>query len=259
MLILKLLAPIIVFAIALLKEFWPEKIKSNDRWKQVFLVVMAVGALVSIVVIIHDDSKTNKEKFEQQARYQDLQVKFDNIITLSKNQDVRSDERGKFLQERIMELSTKLEPFIKLAVAKYPQQNVDEGLELLRKEIAETKEMAKPNSISLSGSKTEVVDGGYKVLLQFKPSKNIPLGLLEFSAILPKSSHAKITQLWPTLDGGAFQSGNSPDISSDGKSAKVAYSLIGAGLPTIELRVTAPTRVTINGNNGLVPFSFEIK
>ena len=71
--------------------------------------------------------------------------------------------------------------------------------------------------------------------------------MIEFHAEIEKNDSSKILDFWPK--GGAFSSGkDSKKISSNGKTARLIYSIIGAGKPTFEFKVSKPTNVRFTGN-----------
>lgn len=120
---------------------------------------------------------------------------------------------------------------------------------LLKQEIEETKKKIKPPELSLISSDTKTENNIITCTIKFKSSKNQPLGTIQFVAELPVGSESEITDFWPTTDGGAFQSGkDSKQIAQDKKSAQLIYSLMGAGTPTMELKLTKPSRFRIRGN-----------
>ena len=133
-------------------------------------------------------------------------------------------------------------------------------IEALQKEIDKTSEQARPPELSLVSHDTAINGDERVVTLRFSPSKNQPLGILRFVAELSVGSTARITDFWPTLDGGAFQSGgDSKKITEDGKAARLIYQLMGAGNPTMQLKLSAPSTVQISGEYILEPIIFEVK
>ncbi len=137
---------------------------------------------------------------------------------------------------------------------------LEEHQRKLKQEVEGVNKKAEPNKISFLSKEIEKTDSVYKATLRFQPSKNEPLGQLVFIARLPKESNAKIIDFWPTLGGGAFQSGkDSKKISEDGQVARLIYSLMGPGYPTIELTVSEPTSILIEGNNDLEKFLIKIE
>jgi len=189
-------------------------------------------------------------------------------------QDLKSDNRDleRKLTERIAEvqrLETLLAPFKTIALQRYMGSEA-EALENLARQIGElqtsdaektkriaeleeqleqTSKQATPPTLELlpvtvATSNTELV-----ATLRFKPSKNQPLGTLQFYVELPIDSPARITDFWPTLAGGSYETGeDSKLITEDGHAARLVYSLLGAGYPTMELKLSGSAAVRITGN-----------
>jgi len=119
-------------------------------------------------------------------------------------------------------------------------------------------EKVKPPTLSLSGRKIRKLESGYKITLQFTPSKNEPLGIIIFQASIYDDSDVQIVDFWPS--GGAFSSGkDSKKIASDGKKARLAYSLLSVGRPKFDLTVSGKARIRIEGNylENAIIFSLE--
>jgi lipopolysaccharide export LptBFGC system permease protein LptF len=136
----------------------------------------------------------------------------------------------------------------------------DLELKKLDQEYQELKKITEPNKLAFNSKTVSKNENKIVVSLQFKPSKNQRLGTLIFVAALPDNSKEKILNFWPTTNGGAFESGpDSKKISLDGKQARLAYSLLGSGYPSIDLTLSGPTDITISGNNGLEPVTLKIE
>ena len=134
-----------------------------------------------------------------------------------------------------------------------------EKITQLEAELNKTKSLAEPCKLALHSKTIKKEKDGYRVALIFKPTKNERLGLLGFTAALPINSSARILDFWPTK-GSMFSSGkDSKKIGDDGKSARLMYSLVGFGYPSVDLVVSRPTTVQIEGNNGLKTFEVDIK
>jgi len=180
----------------------------------------------------------------------------------------------------IQRLETLLAPFRTIALEKYTgsenealaklasQINLLQSLdaektrkiETLQAELDKTSEQARPPTLSLISHDTLTNGDTRVVTLRFEPSKNQPLGQLRFAVDLPVGTSARITDLWPTLAGGAYQSGDgSKIISPEGTSALLRYSLMGAGYPTMELKMSGPSQVRIRGEFIPEPIFLDIK
>jgi hypothetical protein len=267
MLLLKIASLIVVYAIALIKDFWADKLKRHIQTKRALLALMTLAMLIGVISTILDDEKSrdatqlqSERQVVLQSQNDSLRTRVDSLIKVTQQGEVKLDRQNAILQAQVSELNSKLEPFVKLAVTKYPAYDIQSALNQLAQDIAEAKELAKPATLIVYGKEISKFDGGLSLKLQFQPSKNVTLGLIGFSASIPATSRARILDMWPTLAGGAFQSGpDSKKISSDGKSAELFYSLMGAGYPTIEIKVTEPSDVIINGNHLSAPVKIRIQ
>ena len=219
-------------------------------------MVSAIGLIiVTIITIAHQRS----------------QLKSDNI-GLQRENDTKTTEIQRF--------ETLLTPFRTIALEKYtlPEaealrklaeqigvlQDADkqktEKIAQLENELIQTKSLAEPCKLELLSKNIEKVDQGYRITLRFKPTKNERLGLLAFYAALPVNTDTKILDFWPSSKSSPFTSGkDSKKIEKDNKYARLMYSLVGFGYPSIDLVVSGPTKVQIQGNNGLEPFVIDVQ
>jgi len=156
---------------------------------------------------------------------------------------------------------------IKPEVAKFKSEVADQLQELqalvdrtreLEKEIAAAAELARPPSLNLTGREVEQVDAGYRITLQFTPSKNVPLGQIVFAVALPDESAAKIVDFWPASGSTFASGGDSKKIEENGKQARLVYSLIGVGAPRVALTVSEKTEFVVHGNYLDEPLGLKI-
>ncbi|MBU0519876.1 hypothetical protein KJ564_13170 [bacterium] len=174
----------------------------------------------------------------------------------------------------IQRLETQLTPFRTIALEKYALPEAEalrkladqigtlqaadsqktQAIIQLKDELNQTKILAEPCKLILKSKSVEKVEDGYRLLLNFVPTKNEQFGFLDFTAVLPYNSSSKIIKIWPI----GFMSNDSRKVSADGKSARLRYCLIGSVSPTIGILVSEPTRIQISGNNGLETFEVEI-
>jgi hypothetical protein len=104
-----------------------------------------------------------------------------------------------------------------------------------------------PPTLSLSGRKTKKLESGYKSTLQFTPSNNGPLDIIVFDASIDDDSDVQIVDFWPS--GGAFIAGEySKNIASDGKKARLSYSLTSGNRPKFDLTLSGRARIKIEGS-----------
>ena len=151
--------------------------------------------------------------------------------------------------EEVAQLKTQVETL--LDAAKEYEDNarvIAIALQTVHDRVTETMRLAEPPTLTASILMVDVVDAGLRATIRFLPSKNEPLGIITFDVSLTPDSEARIVDLWPA-NGGAFQSGkDSKKIDQDGSKARLAYSLLSAGTPEIDITVSNECRVTIVGN-----------
>ena len=205
-------------------------------------------------------------------------VKKENIKLSQANQGLRDDLVT--AKSEVQRLETLLTPFRTIALARYTGsegealrqladqigilQDADkqksEKITQLEAELGKTQSLAEPCKLALHSKAIKKEENGYRVTLIFKPTKNERLGLLAFVAVLPVNSSERILDFWPTAKGPSFESGkDSKKIGDDGKSARLMYSLVGFAFPSVDLVVSGPTTVQVQGNNGLETFKVDIK
>lgn len=158
-------------------------------------------------------------------------------------------------QAATMDLVAKESAESKRLLRSLSEQNkiAEEKIEIIRR-------IAAPPSLSVKEVDITKEGDVFQAIMTFSSSKNEPLGLLSFASTIQGETDTKIIDFWPTIKAGSFQSGpDSKQISKDGKSAKLYYSLIGAGAPSIVLKTSGPATVVIQGNHGLETFSIDIK
>ena len=133
-------------------------------------------------------------------------------------------------------------------------------LEETQSAVGQVAKLAESPTLTLSGRDILQTESGYTATLQFTPSKNEPLGTLRFLVSVIGSSSVAITDFWPSLKGGAFSTGgDSKKISSDGRKAELTYSLISAGMPTVDLKVTEACELKIESNYFTDPITLKIE
>ncbi len=104
-----------------------------------------------------------------------------------------------------------------------------------------------PPTLSLSGRKTKKLESGYKSTLKFTPSNNGPLDIFIFHVSIDDDSDVQIVDLWPS--GGEVIAGpDSKNIASDGKKARLSYSLTSGNRPKFDLTLSGRARIKIEGN-----------
>jgi hypothetical protein len=264
---LKILAPLVVLIIALIQSIYSDQI-NNKKWLKTTLVGLLLFSFIIGLFILNIDDNDSKKLSQKQKNNIDslriensfLSIKLDSLhSTIEQGIQNRSKQEIEMLK-KVNELNNKLEPFVNIALRKYPTIDKNSALNKLAQDVAITKKLAEPPSLILSGKEINKDKNSTSIILQFKPSKNETLGLIEFHAEIEKNSSSKILDFWPDTKGGAFSSGkDSKKISSNGKTARLIYSLIGAGNPAFELKVSKSTVVKISGNYLLKPITLKIE
>jgi len=132
---------------------------------------------------------------------------------------------------------------------------------ILEKKLEEITLMAQPNSIEFYAKEVKKNnENNFETLIQFKPLKNEPLGLLEFQVTIPLNSDSEILSLKPSTLGVGFSwASDSFRIFDDGKKATLIYSLISIGDPIIEITLSKPTTINISCNLLESPIEIDIK
>ena len=149
--LLKFLAPIMLFVIAIIQGLYSQKLNEKKKLKVIFIFLLIILLITSIFVIQIDDNNSKKDFEVQKQNINSLRIK--NLSLTSKIDSLHSElkigmKRRNLqnieLKEKVQELNTKLEPFIKVALTKYPAQNLQYSLNQLAKDIENTKKLAEP-------------------------------------------------------------------------------------------------------------------
>jgi len=119
----------------------------------------------------------------------------------------------------------------------------------IKKELVETTALASPPTLQLAGREIKASDSGYKITLQFTPSKNEPLGSIVFVATIDDNSQTRILDFWPSPLGAPSLTGdNSKAIEKDGRRGRLEFSQLSVGRPTFDLTVSGKARIKLEGN-----------
>ena len=265
--IIKFIALIILFVIAILQGIFTDHINKN-KWLKISLIILLLSSLiVGLVVMRIDESNSNKISEQQKGSIDSLRIENATLISKldSLYKALNEGMKNRSLQEiqmsqKVNELNSKLEPFVKIALTKYPAYDIQSALNSLANDIENTKRLAEPPKLIPSAKEITKNDGGLTLLLQFKSNKNEPLGMITFYADIENNNSSKILEFHPSVKGGAFSSGpDSEKIEPNGKSGRLIYSLIGVGNPTFEIKVSKATNIKITSNYLTEPFIIKIE
>ena len=186
------------------------------------------------------------------SNYDSIRMKFGEaeIETAKKEIESFKDETLAELTEDVKKQEESITKLIK---------NADETADRLEKQIIETAEKAAPPTLKLVGNEVKKLDEKIEASLQFKPNKNVPLGVIVFKVYVEKKSNANILDIWPDIRGGAFNTGDdSKQIEENEKSGSLTYSLIGSGSPTIKVTLSEEAVIQIESNYLEEPVKLEI-
>jgi len=121
MVILKMLAPLLLLSIAILKDHLSIKWKGTKWVPTLMLALLIASAILNMAIMAIDASHASDALLE------------------SKNARSSMDSMAVSLTEQkalVRDVSLKLDPFVAAARFKYPQSSLDDGLVKLRSEIA---------------------------------------------------------------------------------------------------------------------------
>ncbi len=125
----------------------------------------------------------------------------------------------------------------------------------LQKEITETKQMAKSNTLFFIGKEIMKTSEGYILIIHLKSTKDEPLGQLEFTASLPENTKARILDIYEIGLGLMVKE----RIFQNGKLATLVYSVTGSREVDIGIKLSGATQIRVEGNKGLIPLEFQIE
>lgn len=126
---------------------------------------------------------------------------------------------------------------------------------ILKRELQQTKEMAKPPVLSLSAIQVDAKAKNPTVLLQFSPSKNQPLASLSFVITIIDPGSAKILNVGRR----SRTIADSKCLNPDGRSATISFTPLGSGPPILVLETSEPCKFRIEGNYITEPIELELK
>jgi hypothetical protein len=222
------------------------------------LVAGLIGAVLSLVVAdTYHSLVPSAESRQLTATGQEtagLRQQIGRLQARVEEEQKRSVDREQLHLAQVTELNARLGPFVRAATAKYPNMGVDQALKHLRDDLDQVRELAAPAVLSLGEHTVQRTSEGYILGIQFKKSKNAPLGRLAFDLVLVPGSAGRIRDVRPT--GAAAELYVS--VAPDGSKAKLEYSALG-GDPGLVVALSGPARVRVVGNNGLQPILLEAR
>lgn len=140
------------------------------------------------------------------------------------------------------------------------REEVSQELADLQSFIDSTMQLAAPPILEFYADSVIHNDSNIVAFLRFEPSKNEPLGMIEFHIEILEPSSVRILDIWPDVGSHAFGSGDdSKQIGENQLNARLIYTIMGVGWPTFKLTLSAPATVRIDGNYILEPVELRIE
>lgn len=213
-------------------------------------IVSTLGLIViALLTIAHqrsglkkDNARLQRETTDKSAEIQRLETLLTPFRTIALERYTGSE------QEALAKLASRI------AELEVLDQKRTLEVETLKLRLKEAEELAQPATLKLTAHQVEPVEVGLKALLQFTPSKNEALGSLSFKATIIQPETARIV---------AFGRKNPTvlprtTIATDARSASQSFSLLGSQKPTIELQITEPCTVLLEGSHITEPMRLTI-
>ena len=137
MLFLKLLAPLVMLVIAVLRftlqHRWRDKrTRKYKRTTTGLVCLFVVGFLITVSIVVQD----HRTSEQQDRRLIELLDAAETQAEEAEKREVEAKQERAMLQTEIGSLQSRLDPFVKIAQARYPEVNSDSALEQLSNEIA---------------------------------------------------------------------------------------------------------------------------
>ncbi|HEX9736521.1 MAG TPA: hypothetical protein VGG06_31535 [Thermoanaerobaculia bacterium] len=172
---------------------------------------------------------------------------------LEEERNESSDREQRHIAQ-LAELNSKLEPFIEAAISRYPDLSVGDALEQLSRQLEEVRAMASHPLLSYYESRVFPDPEGPILRVYFKRSKEGPLGKLEFRIDIVPGSSGRIRDVGPYPMGLSVLS----SLAIDGMTATIEFSVPGGDDPAVNIKLSGPAVIRVEGNYGLEPLVLEV-
>lgn len=126
----------------------------------------------------------------------------------------------------------------------------------LRKELAAAKSLAQPAALTLYKSNFECDGTNHQATLQFIPTKNERLNLIEFTVDVVEPREATLIGIECLFDPNI---GFSFSRSEDARRGTCSFTLLGSGYPTIRIVVSQRCIIRVSGNYITEPLTLQLK
>lgn len=154
MLWLKVLAPIITLAAALLKISlqykWSDKGSKQHYWISRFLIFLIILGTIATVFIVYQDDKST---YSLQNTVDDIKEQHANEIKAATEREKNAIKERAALQNQLVDMNLKIDPFIELAKTRYPKETIDSALQKLIDDISKLE-----NKTDIIKEKTDLLE-----------------------------------------------------------------------------------------------------
>lgn len=144
-----MISPLILFLIAMIKDIFGSPLKKNKWLKYLLIVLMIVALLISLTSTYTDDAKKSNQNLILENKNKEFQAKIDSLILLNK-----------ISADKIDELSHKLDPFIEIALKRFPQSDSSSALNKLYLEL---QKVIKEN-IAIKGALKQQINNTFRLV-----------------------------------------------------------------------------------------------
>ncbi|MFH1903934.1 MAG: hypothetical protein ABIK53_00185 [bacterium] len=216
------------------------------KWKNLLLYIPYVISIGMMVIAVVQVNEAKKERSDASQALREIDG-MKNIIT-SVVRGVRESEKNISKLEKDMQRKT--EQVEKRVTAL--QKAIDEAALQTSKALPAREE----SKLEYSTHSVQKTSEGIQTIISFKSSTNLPLGRVEFSIEIEGKTDAKILSINPA-EGVSFAVISR--IERDGKKGHLSYVSAGSSSPKIEIKLSAPTKLTIQGKPELDSFGLDIK
>lgn len=158
-----------------------------------------------------------------------------NTKTLSFEKNI--DSKSKIIDNKMIELDESLRRI----------EQSEKDILKIEKEMSAIKDLAQPPTLKINAVTKNELKDGLKVIIQFKPSKNEPLGKITFKVTIINSAEI-LNKIYLDPTYGGFTGSSVGKISNDKKTGQVELTLIGSSNPTFILEISDKCDLLIEGN-----------
>ncbi|WP_428741126.1 hypothetical protein [Tenacibaculum sp.] len=146
---LKILAPLVVLIIALIQSIYSDQIDKKKSLKYTVNGLLIFSFIIGLFILNKDDNDSKELSLKQKNNIDSLRIensllsiKLDSLHSTIENGIQNRGKQEIEMLKKINELNEKLEPFVSIALRKYPTKDKNSALNKLAQDIAITKKLA---------------------------------------------------------------------------------------------------------------------